>query len=166
MTDIRSDMELGAQEHQGAPDEHEGKHAPQRNTTEEPIQVLVLSPDGAPRLQTIENHLDALEALLGGPIGTFSTGVESTIGVSNVEAAGLSVLPDVAIHGTGMSISGTFIVAGEADDGTSLQSISPLQLEQALERLAPTLSFAQFEQIIRSHPLGPEWIANWKPPEL
>jgi hypothetical protein len=57
-------------------------------------------------------------------------------------------------------------VAGDEGDGVSLQSLSPLQLEQALERFAPTLPLAQFEQVLRSHPLGPEWIANWEPPEL
>jgi hypothetical protein len=57
-------------------------------------------------------------------------------------------------------------VAGDEGDGVSLQSLSPLQLEQALERFAPTLPLAQFEQVLRSHPLGPEWIANWEPPKL
>jgi hypothetical protein len=55
---------------------------------------------------------------------------------------------------------GTFVVAGSADDGITLQSISPLQLKQALEHFTPTLPLAQFEQVLRSHPLGPEWIAN------
>jgi hypothetical protein len=64
-----------------------------------------------------------------------------------------------------MSVSGTFVVAGNAGDGITLQSITPLQLEQALERFCPTLPLALFEQIVRSHPLGPEWIANWEGPE-
>ena len=57
-------------------------------------------------------------------------------------------------------------MAGDAGDGVSLQSISPLQLEQALERFAPTLPLAKFEEIVRSHPFGPQWIANWEPPQL
>jgi hypothetical protein len=126
----------------------------------------VLSPDGTPRLQTIENHLDALEALACGPFNTFPTGIEGTLGVANVEDAGLGPLPNHAVDGTGTSISGTFVVAGDAGDGVTLQSISPLQLEQALERFAPTLPLTQFEQIVHSHPLGPEWIANWEPPEM
>jgi hypothetical protein len=125
----------------------------------------VFSPDGAPQLQTIENRLDALEALLGGHITVFPTGVEGTIGVSSAEGASPSPTLDCALGATGTIAPSTFIVAGDAGDGVSLQSISPLQLEQVLERFCPTLPLAQFEQFMRSHPLGPEWIANWEPPE-
>jgi hypothetical protein len=50
MTDMRSNMPQGAE-----------------RTGTEAIQVLVLSPGDTPRLQTIENLPDALEALVGGP---------------------------------------------------------------------------------------------------
>jgi hypothetical protein len=58
------------------------------------------------------------------------------------------------------------VVEGDAGDSITLHSISPLQLEQALERFCPTLPLSQFEQIMHSHPLGPKWIANGEPPEL
>jgi hypothetical protein len=151
---------------QGAPDEHEGKHALQGNTTTGAIQVLVLSPKEAPRLQTIENRSHALEALVGGPSITFRTGIEGTIGLANTEGAQSDLPLNHATDGMGTSISGTFVVAGDGGVGVTLQSISPLQLEQALERFAPTLPLAQFEQIMRSHTLGPQWIANWEPPEV
>jgi hypothetical protein len=165
MIDINSEIPQVAQ--QGTPDEHLGKHVLQRNTTEEAIQVLVLSPHEAPQLQTIENRPDTLEALVGGPFITFPTGIPGTIGVASAEGAGLSPTPDRAINGTGIALSRTFvIVTSDTGDGITLQSLSPLQLERALERFAPTLPLAQFEQIVRSHLLGPEWIANWEPPEM
>jgi hypothetical protein len=138
---------------QGAQQETSDEHVLQRNTAAEAIQVLVMPSDGAPRLQTVENRSDALEALVGGPFTTFPTDIEGTIGVMNVAAE------------TGTPLCNTFIVAGDAGDGLSLQSLSPLQLEQVLERFYPTLPLAQFEQIVRSHPLGPEWFANWEGPE-
>jgi hypothetical protein len=138
----------------------------QRNTTAGAIQVLVLSPGGMPRLQTIENRLNALQALVGGPSTTFPTGIEGTVGVANAEGALTAPSLSTTVDATGDSISQALVVAGDEGDGVSLQSLSPLQLEQALERFAPTLPLAQFEQVLRSHPLGPEWIANWEPPEL
>jgi hypothetical protein len=114
----------------------------------------------------MENRPDVLQAFVGVPVTTFPTGIEGTIGLANDECAGLSPIPDRAIDATGTNISARFVVAGDASDGVTLQSITPLQLEQALERFAPTLSLTQFERIIRSHPLGPDWIANWEPPEM
>jgi hypothetical protein len=116
-------------------------------------------------LQAIENRPDALQALVGGPFTMFPTGIDGTIGVVYAEDTQAGLLPDRALGATGMTISETFVVAGNAGDAVSLQGLSPLQLEQALECFCPTLPLAQFEQFMRSHPLGPEWIANWEPPE-
>ncbi len=159
MTDMHSDMPQDA--HQRAPEERGTER-----TGVDVIQVLVFSPDGVPRLRTIENRPDALEALVGGPFIMFPTGITGTIGVSKAEGTPLGLLADRDTNGIGNSISGTFVVAGDAGDGITLWSISPLQLEQALERFCPTLPLAQFEQIMRSHILGPQWIVNWEPPEL
>jgi hypothetical protein len=142
-------------------------HMPQDagRTATEPIQVLILSPGGTPRLQTVENRPDTLQTLVGGPFITFPTGIAGVIGIAHAEDTESSSLPNRDINAIGHRVSGTFVVAGDEGDGVSLQSLSPLQLEQALERFAPTMPLAQFEQIVRSHPLGPEWIANWEPPD-
>jgi hypothetical protein len=149
MTDMRSDMPQDT----GQP-------------TAGAIQVLVFSPDGTPRLQMTENRREVLQALVGGTVMTFPTGIEGIIGLANTEVASPNLTPDLATDATGPSNSGTFVLAGNAGTGVTLQSISPLHLEQALERFAPTLPSNQFERIMRSHPLEPKRIANWEPPEL
>ncbi len=90
-------------------------------TAKKPIQVLVLLPDEEPRLQTIENRPDALKVLVGGSITTSPTGIEDTIGVANAGAP--SPTSHRAIDGMGPSISGIFVVAGDAGDSVTLQSI-------------------------------------------
>lgn len=95
MTDMRDDISQGAE-----------------RIETEAIQVLVLSPDNSPRLQTIENRRDALEALAGGPFTTFSIGVDHTDSALNADSANLSLTSDRALGATSTSIPGEFVFAG------------------------------------------------------
>jgi transcriptional regulator with XRE-family HTH domain len=50
------------------------------------IQVLFFPPGEAPSVRTIENTLEAKQALVGGLITTFETGIDGTIGIANDDA--------------------------------------------------------------------------------
>ena len=125
----------------------------------EAIQVLFFAPGAAPEVRTIENTLEAKQALVGGLITTFETGVEGTVGVANDEALLCDMPPNRAIPATGTGIFGPFLIAGDAPGG--FRSLAPLELEGVLDALCPELSHEQMQAIVRTLDGGPEWMEMW-----
>ncbi len=123
------------------------------------IQVLFFPPGETPEVRTIENTLEAKQALVEGLITTFETGVAGTVGVANDEAL-LEDMPfNRDIPATGGRIYGPFLVAGDVDGG--FRSLQPLELERALDMLCPELHQEQFATIIATLEGGTEWMEMW-----
>jgi transcriptional regulator with XRE-family HTH domain len=123
------------------------------------IQVLFFAPGEAPTVRTIENTLEAKQALVGGLITTFETGVSGTIGIAGDEAL-LEGMPfNREIIETSAHIYGPFLVAGDAPQG--FRSLAPIELERTLDALCPELSQEQFPAIISQLEGGAEWMEMW-----
>jgi hypothetical protein len=138
------------------------------------VLALLISPHDSPCLQHVENSTDVIQALVGGHIVMQTTDTAEAMAA----AQEVGVLPDISpLHvytTTDEETQGILFIVGEnmvavvgrAIDGRAhLHSLTPFQLEQALTLFAPTLPLKAFEEIVRSHPEGPEWIANWEPPD-
>ena len=123
------------------------------------IQVLFFPPGATPEVRTIENTLEAKQKLVEGLITTFETGVEGTIGVANDEALLEDMPLNREIPATGGRIYGPFFVAGDVDGG--FRSLSPLELERALDMLCPEIGQEQFATIIATLDGGLEWMEMW-----
>jgi transcriptional regulator with XRE-family HTH domain len=123
------------------------------------IQVLFFAPGALPEVRTIQNTLEAKQALVEGLITTFETGVEGTIGVANDEALLEGMPLNRQIPTNDGYIFGPFLVAGDVDGG--FRSLSPLEVERVLDGLCPELSQEQLQGIVRTLDGGPEWIEMW-----
>ncbi|RYG67705.1 DUF3846 domain-containing protein [bacterium] len=138
-------------------------HAPIAAPTEPEtpsIQVLFFAPEMPPEVRRIPDTLEAKQELVEGLITTFETGVPGTIGVANDEALVHDMELNRYIAPTGAHIFGPFFVAGDVDGG--FRSLTPFELEQVMEHLAPELSQSHFTQIMRSIDGGVQWVESWE----
>lgn len=79
--------------------------------------------------------LEARQALVGGLITTFETGVDGTIGIANDEAL-LEDMPfNRSIPAISSGIFGPFLIGWDAPGG--FRRLAPLELERTLDSLAP-----------------------------
>lgn len=155
---VYPDDEEGAEVGENASDKF-ARATPLVPATVPTIQVLFFAPGAAPAVRTIENTLEAKQALVEGLITTFETGVEGTIGVANDEAL-LEDMPlnrEIAV--TGGRIYGPFLVAGDAPGG--FRTLAPLELENVLDALCPELSHEQLQGIVKTIEGGAEWMEMW-----
>ena len=123
------------------------------------IQVLFFAPDAVPEVRRIPNTLEAKQKLVEGLITTFETGVAGTIGVANDEALLESMPFNRTVPATGAHIFGPFFVVGDA--APSFRTLSPLEVEQTLDALAPELPQSKFPEIIATLEGGAEWMEMW-----
>jgi transcriptional regulator with XRE-family HTH domain len=123
------------------------------------IQVLYFAPGAAPQVRKITNTLDAMQELVDGYISPFRTGIPGTVGVASDEGIVHGMEFNRHIPATGAQIFGPFFVAGDAPD---FRSLTPLEMEQALDALAPELSQADFREIMLTHDEGKRWVENWE----
>jgi transcriptional regulator with XRE-family HTH domain len=123
------------------------------------IQVLFFAPGEIPEVRRIENTLEAKQALVGGLITTFETGIDGTIGIANDEALLCDMPFNREIIETSAHIFGPFLVAGDAPQG--FRSLAPFELERTLDALCPELSQEQFPAIISQLDGGAEWMEMW-----
>jgi hypothetical protein len=63
------------------------------------------------------------------------------------------------IPATSARIFGPFFVAGDTPE---FRSLTPLELETALDALAPELSQEEFREVMLTHDEGKQWVENWE----
>ncbi len=126
--------ELKPREQWNEDEQHDG-----RPKTAE-IDVLVFAPGMRPALVTMPNSLSAMQAVVGGTITCFQTGIEGTIGVCHDEGILLGFTPCRYIEKTGALIFGPFFIAG---DGVNMHSLTPEQIAEVSRVLGPLLTMAQ-----------------------
>ncbi len=126
--------ELKPREQWDEDEQHDG-----RPKTSE-IEVLVFAPAPRPALVTMPNTLSAMQAIVGGHITCFQTGIEGTIGVCHDEGILLGFTPCRYIEKTGALIFGPFFIAG---DGVNMHSLTPEQIAEVSRVLGPLLTMAQ-----------------------
>jgi transcriptional regulator with XRE-family HTH domain len=123
------------------------------------IQVLFFAPGEIPEVRTIQNTLEAKQALVQGLITTFETGADGTIGIANDEAL-LEDMPfNRPIPATNSGIFGPFLVAGDVDGG--FRSLKPFELERTLATLAPELSHLECVALMDALDGGRDWMEMW-----
>ncbi len=104
------------------------------------IEVLVFAPAPRPALVTMPNTLSAMQAIVGGHITCFQTGIEGTIGVCHDEGILLGFTPCRYIAATGALIFGPFFIAG---DGVNMHSLTKEQQDEVTRVLGPLLTMSQ-----------------------
>ena len=110
------------------------------------ISVLVVPPGAAPYAHTLDNSLEAMQALIGGYITSFETGLFDTVGIAHDEGLLLRLPPNRLIPATGAVIFGTFFVAGS---GINLHSLTPEQMAEAAKLFAHPLRLQQLAQLLQ-----------------
>ena len=78
------------------------------------ITILVAPHDGPTRVETMPHTLGHLQAIVGGNIETFETGIAGTIGVCNEEHLLLGLPRNRWCSELGRPMWGHFFVAGDA----------------------------------------------------
>lgn len=96
------------------------------------IRVLIYRPGQAPTTETIENTLQAKQALVGGIITTFGVGVPGVLGICHDEGLLLG-LPFNRYVNTYVPIVGTFLVVGNAPP--QFCSLTDEQIEQVKDHI-------------------------------
>lgn len=110
------------------------------------ISVLVVPPFGAPYSHELDNDLDAMQALIGGTITSFDTGVFDTVGIAHDEGLLLRLPPNRQIPGTSAVIFGPFFVAGS---GINLHSLTPEQMEEANRVFEHPITLQQIARLLQ-----------------
>ncbi len=110
------------------------------------IEILVIPPGAAPYPHTLDNALEAMQALIGGCITSFETSVFDTIGIAHDEGLLLRLPPNRLIPATGAIIFGTFFVAGS---GINLHSLTPEQMSEAAKLFEHPLRLQQLAQLLQ-----------------
>ena len=110
------------------------------------IQVLVVPPGAAPYPHTLDNNLDAMQALIGGTVTSFKTGILDTVGIAHDEGLLLRLPPNRLIPATGAIIFGTFFIAGS---GVNLHSLTPEQIQEAAKMFEHPLRLQQLAQLLQ-----------------
>ena len=106
------------------------------------IQILVVSPYP----HTLDNDLDAMQALIGGNVTSFDAGVFDTVGIAHDEGLLLRLPPNRLIPATGAVIFGTFFIAGS---GINLHSLTPEQMAEAAKLFEHPLRLQQLAQLLQ-----------------
>ena len=70
------------------------------------IEILVVPPGAAPYAHTLDNSLEAMQALIGGYITSFETGVLDTVGIAHDEGILHHLPPNRLIPAVGAIIFG------------------------------------------------------------
>ena len=122
------------------------------------IEILVVRPIVAPELLTITNCLGAMQAIVGGTITCFQTGVEGVIGVCHDEGILLGFPPNRYIEKTGAIIFGTFFLAG---DGVNMHSLTLPQIAECLKVFGPKITGAQIFEALRREDETVRMIDEW-----
>ena len=110
------------------------------------IQILVVPPGAAPYPHLLDNNLDAMQALIGGTVTSFETGVFDTVGIAHDEGLLLRLPPNRHIPATGAVIFGTFFIAGS---GINLHSLTPEQMSEAAKLFEHPLRLQQLAQLLQ-----------------
>ncbi len=110
------------------------------------ISILVVPPFGAPYAHELDNDLDAMQALIGGTITSFETGVFDTVGIAHDEGLLLKLSPNRQIPATGAVIFGTFFIAGS---GINLHSLTDEQMEEAASVFERPITLQQLARLLQ-----------------
>lgn len=129
------------------------------------IEVLVFAPATAPALITIPNTLSAMQAVVGGYITCFQTGIAGTIGVCHDEGILLGFSPCRYIEATGALIFGPFFVAGgrpmKSGQCVNMHGLTAQQVEETTRVLGPLLTMAQVFRVMRREDEMLRQIEQW-----
>lgn len=92
------------------------------------IEVLIVEPGKAPRLETTDNTLEAVEGVLGGKaqLGCFLPQRVMLVGLQ--DAAGL--VPNRCMPGKKETIHGVFLLCGIPEEGSRFASLTRSQREE------------------------------------
>ena len=110
------------------------------------IEILVVPPGAAPYTHTLDNTLEAMQALIGGYITSFETGIFDAVGIAHDEGLLLRLPPNRLIPATGAVIFGTFFVAGS---GINLHSLTDEQMSEAAKLFEHPLRLQQLAQLLQ-----------------
>ena len=122
------------------------------------IEILVVRPLVLPELLTIDNRLDAMQAIVGGTITSFQTGIEGTVGICHDEGILLGFPPCRFVEKTGALIFGTFFLAG---DGVNMHSLTRPQIAECVRVFGPNLTGAQIFEALRREDETARMIDRW-----
>ena len=110
------------------------------------INILVVPPGAAPYTHTLDNTLENMQALIGGTVTSFETGVFDTVGIAHDEGLLLRLPPNRLIPATGAVIFGTFFIAGS---GINLHSLTDEQMSDAAKLFQHPLRLQQLAQLLQ-----------------
>ena len=100
------------------------------------ITVLVIEPGKAPETREIPNTLSAMQAIVGGTICSFSSGVPGTIGTCHDKGLILGLPPCRYLPHTRQLIFGTLFFCGY---GINSHSLRPQEIAALMDIYEPTL---------------------------
>ncbi len=114
------------------------------------MEVLVVEPGRPPRLDRMENTLEAVEAVLGGraQLGCFLP--QRVMLVSRQDAAGLP--PNRCMPGKKEAVHGAFLLCGIPEEGNSFASLTPGQQEEFRAVFATPGEFMEIGGVLYSDP--------------
>ena len=87
-----------------------------------------------------------MQALIGGTVTSFETGVLDTVGIAHDEGLLLRLPPNRWIPATSAVIFGTFFIAGS---GINLHSLTPEQMSEATKMFQHPLRLQQLAQLLQ-----------------
>lgn len=114
------------------------------------IEILVVEPGKAPRPETVDSTLEAVERMLGGPaqLGCFLP--QRVMLVSCQDTEGL--VPNRRMPGKKEAIRGTFLLCGIPEEGSDFASLTHIQQEEFQAVFAGPGEFMEIGGVLYSDP--------------